>query len=162
MIKRVILILMPLAGIICGLLWWDYSGYLDESRLRISANNLALDVAKILSDKDYDSFIKTLDSFGTNEYEALSEEEREEIKEMFNEASDILNESFGSGWAKKTKRTDFNAMIVNAPGRTAYEGNITVFVKSSDWDSFMIEFVEENGNLYLSNGIFLLERLCNQ
>lgn len=161
MVKRLILILIPLAGIICGLLWWDYSGYLDEAHLKVSANKFALEVSKVLSDKDYDSFIEMLDSFEAEEYKALSEEEKEEIKKMFNEVSDGMNESFGSGWAKKTKRTDFNAMIVNAPGRTAYEGNITVFVKSSDWESFMIEFVEENGNLYLSNGIFLLERLCN-
>lgn len=161
MVKRLILILIPLAGIICGLLWWDYSGYLDEARLKVSANKFALEVSKVLSDKDYDSFIEMLDSFEAEEYKALSEEEKEEIKKMFNEVSDGMNESFGSGWAKKTKRMDFNAMTVSVPGRTAYEGTITVFVKSSDWESFMIEFVEENGNLYLSNGIFLLERLCN-
>ena len=135
----------------------------EEEYYEKKAEEFAKETVEVLHDKDFDKFIEMLDSFAVEKYQELTKDEQEEFKKDFYEISDLLNEVYRENWNKEVEYFDFNAVTVTVPGRTAIEGNIFVHIpQGDDGSSFMVEFVEENEQLFFRDGFWLLENVMNE
>lgn len=150
-----------LLGIVMFSILSGCSAMIEEYVYEARAKEFSREVAGTLATQDYDTYIEMLDSLKSEEYELLSDKEKQELEEYFYETTDMLIEELGENWNKKIKFDDFKGSTVSIPERTAIEFMGTIYTKigKENWFSFVIELVEEDEQFFLTDGFWFLESI---